>query len=250
MRGRDSLCGEELLTHTPIRPSGGVPERQPWRGSVPSFYSPRLCLRNFSPQVTSSTKTIPAHLRHGLDAPPNRVATRRNHGRSCPRPQHTTQLSNRPKLRSPQLQRQHPPRDSKGRLAKLQSKLKRNKPFPSWAWLDSENVASIKYAVSTQELVEQVDAVAKSKSRVSMPTGIQKLPQRAIGAREQCSDWYAAAKKDARELDSGGHIHFVGILRDALSKLGSESAATAPVSTSHASTKKPPAKSAGIAKLS
>jgi hypothetical protein len=82
-----------------------------------------------------------------------------------------------------------------------------------------------------------------------MPSGIQKVLQRAIGAHERCSDWYEAAKKDARELDSGGHRHFISILRDALSKLSSESVAATPVSTSNGSTKNPPVKNAGIAGL-
>lgn len=83
-----------------------------------------------------------------------------------------------------------------------------------------EHVPTVKeYAVTTQELLEQIDTVSKSKSKVSMPSGIKKVLERAIDARRRCSDWYESAKHDAAILDNGGHRHFISLLQDAFTKL-------------------------------
>ena len=121
--------------------------------------------------------------------------------------------------------------------------------IPGLTLLNSETVAAVKYAVSTQVLLEQVEAVANAKQKVGMPADIKKILERAIGARERCSDWYQAARQGAAKLDNGGHRHFITVLKDALSKLGGDSTAPAHASRPTAGSKQGAATRSGIANV-
>jgi hypothetical protein len=90
---------------------------------------------------------------------------------------------------------------------------------PTESSLSSQNIFSVKYKVPTSVLLEQIDAAASPNGITSIPSGIRNILQRAIGALARCAAWYEAVKKDAFNLDRGGHRHFIGILQSALSKL-------------------------------
>lgn len=88
---------------------------------------------------------------------------------------------------------------------------------------EHDHVPNVKeYAVTTLDLQEQLDVISQSKSKISMPSGIKKLLQRAIDARKRCSEWYESGSESETAVDdNGGHRHFIGVLQDALSKLSS-----------------------------
>lgn len=86
-----------------------------------------------------------------------------------------------------------------------------------------ESVKTVKYNLSTKELIAQIDAVHQAK-RMWMPSGITTLLDRAIKARQRCSEWYEklGAGHRGAVFDNGGHRHFIDLLQDAMAKLGSK----------------------------
>ncbi|KAG8526668.1 uncharacterized protein KY384_008097 [Bacidia gigantensis] len=83
---------------------------------------------------------------------------------------------------------------------------------------DTETPAStVKYTVTTEELLRQADAIANSdrKMSVQMPASLYRIVQHAIRARQRCSEWFQNAKIRNEHFDKG-HTHFVKILQRAL----------------------------------
>ncbi|KAI1332921.1 hypothetical protein F5Y16DRAFT_130458 [Xylariaceae sp. FL0255] len=106
------------------------------------------------------------------------------------------------------------------RLKGKARKLAKEAQGPDRDGLSIDDVATVKYEITTQELAAQVNAVSQSKSNIRMPRIIKVFLERAIEARERCSDWYEKTEHEQKVYDEGGHRFFIKILRDALSKLG------------------------------
>lgn len=91
---------------------------------------------------------------------------------------------------------------------------------------DSVSAASIRtvtYEVTTQDLLAQIEAVSTSQIGIHMPPAIKQLLNRAIEARQRCSQWYESTK---RSFDEGGHRYFIKVLKDALTKLAAPDTTT------------------------
>ena len=81
---------------------------------------------------------------------------------------------------------------------------------------DFASVNVKKYAVTTQNLLDQIDLVSQSgRSTASMPPSIRTVLERAMKARERCATWF----ERVGNIDDGGHRHFIDVLRTAMSKL-------------------------------
>ena len=77
--------------------------------------------------------------------------------------------------------------------------------------------STVKYTVTTEELLRQAEAVGQShaRSRVQMPASLRTVLERAIRARQRCSDWFQ--KSDVHnEYADKQHIHFIEILKRSL----------------------------------
>ncbi|KAI1413630.1 hypothetical protein F5Y13DRAFT_198447 [Hypoxylon sp. FL1857] len=83
-----------------------------------------------------------------------------------------------------------------------------------------DSITTVKHAVSTRELVTQVNTIFSSKAKVHMPKSIKFHLKRAIDARQRCTKWYENAENKAGVHDEGGHRFFIRVLKEALVKLG------------------------------
>ncbi|KAI1957054.1 hypothetical protein LOZ58_005976 [Ophidiomyces ophidiicola] len=73
---------------------------------------------------------------------------------------------------------------------------------------------SVKYKLSTQEILLQVNAVATwTKKRIRMPLSVQSVLMRAINARKRCAVWFQ--KKGVDDASSQGHSFFIEVLEAA-----------------------------------
>lgn len=73
------------------------------------------------------------------------------------------------------------------------------------------------YTVTTRELLAQATAIAQStvKPRISMPSSLRSVVERAIQARRRCTEWFQ--RSDIRnEYSNQQHKHFVNVLTDSL----------------------------------
>ena len=79
---------------------------------------------------------------------------------------------------------------------------------------------TVKYKVTTQELLNQAEAVAKSeKAGVKVPDSVVRIIQRAIDARKRCASWFQKTGIVSEEDSTKSHLHFVTTLERALSTL-------------------------------
>ena len=79
---------------------------------------------------------------------------------------------------------------------------------------------TVKYNITTQELLNQAEAVAKSgKAAVKVPDSVVRIVQRAIGARKRCASWFQKTGILSEEDSTKTHLHFVATLERALSTL-------------------------------
>lgn len=79
---------------------------------------------------------------------------------------------------------------------------------------------TVKYKITTQELLNQAEAVAKSeKAGVKVPDSVVRIVQRAIDARKRCASWFQKTGIVSEEDSTKSHLHFVTTLERALSKL-------------------------------
>ena len=79
---------------------------------------------------------------------------------------------------------------------------------------------TVKYNVTTQELLHQAEAVAKSeKVLMRLPDSVVRIVQRAIGARKRCVSWFQKTGILSEEDSTKTHLHFVATLETALSTL-------------------------------
>lgn len=76
---------------------------------------------------------------------------------------------------------------------------------------------TVKYTITTEELLRQAAAVteARAKSRVEMPASLRSVVQRAIRARQRCSQWFQRSGVQNQHADKQ-HLHFIGVLEQSL----------------------------------
>lgn len=82
---------------------------------------------------------------------------------------------------------------------------------------ESPAPATVKYTITTGELLRQAEAIIQTseKSRVRMPASLRAVVERAIRARQRCSEWFR--KSDVRnEYADKQHTHFIEILEQSL----------------------------------
>ncbi|KAI1779167.1 hypothetical protein F4818DRAFT_455312 [Hypoxylon cercidicola] len=90
---------------------------------------------------------------------------------------------------------------------------------PDEAPLVPDSITTVKYAVSTQDMIAQADAIYNHIPKIYMPYTVKAHLKQAIDARQRCSAWYEKAEDGAMGYDSGGHRFFITMLQDALLKL-------------------------------
>ena len=79
---------------------------------------------------------------------------------------------------------------------------------------------TVKYNITTQELLNQAEAVANcKKAAVKVPDSVVRIVQRAIGARKRCASWFQKTGILSEEGSTNTHLHFVATLERALSTL-------------------------------
>ena len=76
---------------------------------------------------------------------------------------------------------------------------------------------TVKYTITTEELLRQAEAVAACyvKSRMEVPTSLRSIVQRAIRARQRCSQWFQKSGVQNQHADNQ-HLHFIGVLEQSL----------------------------------
>lgn len=91
---------------------------------------------------------------------------------------------------------------------------------PNFVSSESQAPSTVKYTITTEELLRQAEAVSQSHatSRVQMPASLRAVLERAIRARQRCSEWFQ--KSEVRnEYADKQHIHFIEILKQSLTIL-------------------------------
>ena len=81
----------------------------------------------------------------------------------------------------------------------------------------SQAPSTVKYTVTTAELLRQAEAVAKSprEPRIRLPANLRGIVERAIRARQRCSEWFQKSEVRNPYADKR-HDHFIQILRQCL----------------------------------
>ena len=80
--------------------------------------------------------------------------------------------------------------------------------------------STVKYTITTAELLRQAEAVTQShaRSHVHMPASLRAVVERAIRARQRCSEWFQKSGVHNKYSDSQ-HTYFIEILKQSLSML-------------------------------
>lgn len=82
---------------------------------------------------------------------------------------------------------------------------------------ESQAPSTVKYTITTAELLRQAEAVTQSRvtSRVQMPASLRTVVERAIRARQRCSEWFQKSEVHNKYVDKQ-HTHFIEILKQSL----------------------------------
>ena len=82
---------------------------------------------------------------------------------------------------------------------------------------ESRAPSTVKYTISTAELLRQAQAVTQShvRARVQMPAGLRVVVERAIRARQRCSEWFQKSNVQNKYADKQ-HTYFIEILKQSL----------------------------------
>lgn len=85
---------------------------------------------------------------------------------------------------------------------------------------ESLRPSTVKYTITTAELLLQAEAVAQSSgnSRIQMPASLRSIVERAIRARQRCSEWFQKSDVHNKYADKR-HTHFIEILKQSLNAL-------------------------------
>lgn len=82
--------------------------------------------------------------------------------------------------------------------------------------LPDNAIQTVRYKVTTQDLLRQAEVVTKA-GKDQMPSHVQRVLERAISARERCTQWFENVK--ARDHGNAGHRRFIEVLQSILSLL-------------------------------
>ncbi|KAI4131242.1 MAG: hypothetical protein LQ338_001336 [Usnochroma carphineum] len=84
----------------------------------------------------------------------------------------------------------------------------------------SQPPSTVRYTITTSELLRQAEAVRCShvKSHVKMPASLRTVVERAIRARQRCSEWFKKSEVRNKYSDKQ-HTHFIEILKQSLETL-------------------------------
>lgn len=105
----------------------------------------------------------------------------------------------------------------KGRDRKLARDAAKSVPISN---TESVPQTTVKYAITTTELLQQATIVAKAK-KSKFPDGVQSVLERAIGLRKRCAAWFRETDQLNKYGSSNeGHQHFIDILEKAAQLLG------------------------------
>ncbi|KAL8689263.1 MAG: hypothetical protein Q9224_004679 [Gallowayella concinna] len=82
---------------------------------------------------------------------------------------------------------------------------------------ESQHPSTVKYTITTGELLRQAEAVAQSylKSHLKMPASLRVVVERAVRARQRCSEWFQKSGVHNEYADKQ-HIHFIRVLEQSL----------------------------------
>ena len=82
---------------------------------------------------------------------------------------------------------------------------------------ESPAPATVKYTIATGELLRQAEDILQNseKSRVRMPASLRNVVERAIRARQRCSEWFRKSEVHNEYADKQ-HTHFIKILEQSL----------------------------------
>lgn len=82
---------------------------------------------------------------------------------------------------------------------------------------ESQAPSTVKYTITTAELLRQAEAVTQSRmrSRIQMPASLRIVVERAIRARQRCSEWFQKSDVHNKYADKQ-HTHFIEILKQSL----------------------------------
>lgn len=102
-----------------------------------------------------------------------------------------------------------PPLPSTGRLKGRERKVakdaaaKAKKDNGDISESQSPSPSTVKYAITTAELLRQAEAVTQSRarSRVQMPANLRAVVERAIRARQRCSEWFQKSEVHNKYAD-------------------------------------------------
>ncbi|KAI1409954.1 hypothetical protein F5Y13DRAFT_202579 [Hypoxylon sp. FL1857] len=115
-----------------------------------------------------------------------------------------------------------PSQQRKGKAKKATQKASTKRYTPS------VEVEIIKYPVTTEQLLLQAEAVYQNRANIRMPLTVKESLERAIRTRQKCADWYQKSENDSSDYAEDGHLHFIKVLRDILTKLSPEESQTEP----------------------
>ncbi|KAL8638237.1 MAG: hypothetical protein Q9226_009011 [Calogaya cf. arnoldii] len=82
---------------------------------------------------------------------------------------------------------------------------------------ESQALPRVKYNITTGEVLRQAEAVAKSylTCDVKMPASLQMVVERAVRARQRCSEWFQKSGVSNQYADKQ-HTHFIGVPEQSL----------------------------------
>ena len=110
-----------------------------------------------------------------------------------------------------------PTRRLKGKERKAAKDAANKEKKPNVHTSESQAPSTVKYTITTAELLRQAEAVTQSrvKSRVQMPASLRTVVERAIRARQRCSEWFQKSDVHNKYADKQ-HTHFIEILKQSL----------------------------------
>jgi hypothetical protein len=111
----------------------------------------------------------------------------------------------------------------KGKDRKLASEVTKLKSFtPEPVPEPAQQLPTLKYQITTKQLLEQAAVVAEAKVGETQLLGtVRRVLERAIDLRKRCAAWFRETGATERyESSNEGHRHFIGVLKQAANGLG------------------------------
>ena len=110
-----------------------------------------------------------------------------------------------------------PTRRLKGKERKAANDAASREKKPNVDTSELQAPSTVKYTITTAELLRQAEAVTQCRvrSRVQMPASLRTVVERAIRARQRCSEWPQKSDVHNKYADKQ-HTHFIEILKQSL----------------------------------